>query len=74
LTVGISAYDEKYAKNLRFHYANRDASELARVIIDTQGSPLYVDVRPQVLRDRIRRTVLAFPENPGMLLGAEYAN
>jgi hypothetical protein len=35
LTVGISAYNEDYAKNLRLHYADRDAHDLASAIVNT---------------------------------------
>jgi len=48
LTVGISAYNEDYAKDLRLQYADRDARDLASAIANTQGS-LYADVKPQVL-------------------------
>jgi hypothetical protein len=50
LAVGISAYNEDYAKSLRLHYADRDANDLASAIVTTQGS-LY-QVRPQVLLDK----------------------
>jgi WD40 repeat protein len=50
LAVGISAYNEDYAKSLRLHYADRDAHDLASAITTTQGS-LY-QVRPQVLLDK----------------------
>jgi uncharacterized caspase-like protein len=50
LTVGISAYNADYAKNLRLRYADRDASDLASAISSTQGS-LY-QVKPQVLLDK----------------------
>jgi WD40 repeat protein len=50
LAVGISAYNEDYAKSLRLHYADRDANDLASAIINTQGS-LY-QVKPQVLLDK----------------------
>ncbi len=33
LTIGISAYNEDYAKNLRLHYADRDAHDLVPGII-----------------------------------------
>ena len=36
LTIGISAYNEDYAKNLRLHYADRDARDLASAIVNTQ--------------------------------------
>jgi hypothetical protein len=48
LAIGISAYNEDYAKNLRLQYADRDARGLASAIANTQGS-LYADVKPQVL-------------------------
>ena len=47
LAVGVSAYNEDYAKSLRLRYADRDANDLASAIVNTQGS-LY-QVRPQVL-------------------------
>jgi uncharacterized caspase-like protein len=50
LAVGISAYNQDYAKSLRLHYADRDAHDLASAINTTQGS-LY-QVRPQVLLDK----------------------
>ena len=40
LTIGISAYNEDYAKNLRLHYADRDAHDLASAIVNTQERPL----------------------------------
>jgi WD40 repeat protein len=52
LAIGISAYnDEDYAKNLRLHYADRDARDLASAIANTQGS-LYADVKTQMLLDK----------------------
>jgi hypothetical protein len=51
LAIGISAYNEDYAKNLRLQYADRDARDLASAITNTQGS-LYADVTPQVLLDK----------------------
>jgi WD40 repeat protein len=50
LTIGISAYNEERAKHLRLQFAERDATELARTLIDTQSS-LYAEVWPQVLTD-----------------------
>jgi WD40 repeat protein/uncharacterized caspase-like protein len=50
LAVGISAYNEDYAKSLRLHYADRDANDLASAIVGTQGS-LY-QVQPQVLLNK----------------------
>jgi WD40 repeat protein len=50
LAIGISAYNKAYAKNLRLHYASRDASDFASAIAATQDS-LY-QVRPQVLTDK----------------------
>jgi WD40 repeat protein len=50
LAIGVSAYNEDYAKNLRLQYAGHDARDLASAIANTQGS-LYADVRPQVLVD-----------------------
>jgi WD40 repeat protein len=50
LAIGISAYNEEYAKNLRLQYADRDASDLASAIVNTQSS-LY-QVQPLVLLDK----------------------
>jgi WD40 repeat protein len=50
LAIGISAYNQEYAKNLRLHYADRDANDLASAIVNTQSS-LY-QVQPQVLLDK----------------------
>jgi WD40 repeat protein len=50
LAIGISAYNEEYAKNLRLHYADRDANDLASAIVNTQSS-LY-QVQPQMLLDK----------------------
>jgi WD40 repeat protein len=51
LTVGISAYNEDYAKNLLLHYADRDAHDLASAIVNTQEG-LYAHVDAQVLLDK----------------------
>ncbi len=51
LAIGISIYNDAYAKNLRLHYADRDAHDLASAIVNTQGS-LYARVLPQVLLDK----------------------
>ncbi len=51
LAIGISAYNEDYAKNLRLQFADRDARDLASAIANTQGS-LYADVKPQMLLDK----------------------
>jgi WD40 repeat protein len=51
LTIGISLYNEDFAKNLRLHYADRDAHDLASAILNTQTS-LYADVKPQRLLNR----------------------
>ena len=50
LAVGISAYNEEYAKHLRLNYAHRDANDLASALANTQDS-LY-QVRLQMLLDR----------------------
>ena len=50
LAIGISAYNEEYAKNLRLHYAARDANDLASAIVNTQGS-LY-QVKPRCCSTR----------------------
>ena len=51
LTIGISAYNEDYAKNLRLHYADRDAHDLASAIVNTQEG-LYSHVDAQALLDK----------------------
>ncbi len=48
LAIGISVYNEDYAKNLRLHYADRDARDLANAVVNTQVG-LYSRVIPQVL-------------------------
>jgi uncharacterized caspase-like protein len=50
LTVGISQYNEDYAKKLRLHYADRDARDLASAIVNTQDN-LYQG-QPQVLVEK----------------------
>ncbi len=40
LTIGIDHYNEDYAKNLRLHYADRDARDLASAIVNTQERAL----------------------------------
>jgi hypothetical protein len=50
LTIGIDQYNEEYAKNLRLHFAARDARDLASAIINTQDA-LY-RVKPTVLIDK----------------------
>lgn len=51
VTIGISAYNEEYAKNLRLAYADCDARDLASVLVNTQGS-LYARMCPQVLLNK----------------------
>jgi hypothetical protein len=51
LTIGISAYNEDYAKNLRLYYADRDARDLASAISSTQEG-LYSHVDTQALLDK----------------------
>ncbi len=50
LAIGIDQYNEEYAKNLRLHFADRDAHDLASAIVNTQ-SALY-QVKPMVLLDK----------------------
>jgi hypothetical protein len=52
LAIGIDAYNEEYAKNLRLNYADRDAHDLASAIVNTQAGGLYAAVEPQVLLDK----------------------
>ena len=49
VAIGISAYNEEYAKSLRLNYAHRDAIALCNTIASTQDS-LY-QVNPQLLTD-----------------------
>ncbi|HTW28383.1 MAG TPA: caspase family protein, partial [Acetobacteraceae bacterium] len=49
LTIGISAYNPDYARTLRLHYADRDASDLASAITSTQGSLYAGGIREMVL-------------------------
>jgi len=51
LAIGISAYNEDYGKNLRLHYADRDAHDLASAIVNTQAG-LYSHVDAQALLDK----------------------
>jgi hypothetical protein len=48
LTIGISVYNQENASNLHLQFAERDASDFATALCDTQGS-LYAEVCPQVL-------------------------
>ena len=48
LAIGISVYNADYAKNLRLHYADRDAHDLASAIASTQEG-LYSRVTAQAL-------------------------
>jgi hypothetical protein len=50
LAIGISVYNEKYAKRLRLCFASRDANDLASAIVTTQTG-LYGEVLAQVLVD-----------------------
>jgi hypothetical protein len=51
LTIGISNYNEDYARNLRLQFADRDAHDLASALVNTQAS-LYARVTPQVLLNK----------------------
>jgi hypothetical protein len=51
LAIGISTYNDDYARTLRLTYADQDARDLASAISNTQGS-LYARIIPQVLRNR----------------------
>jgi outer membrane protein assembly factor BamB len=50
LTVGISEYGDK-ARNLRLHFAARDAQDVASALLNTQGGGLYAEVKPMFLHD-----------------------
>jgi WD40 repeat protein len=59
LTIGISAYNEEYATNLRLHYADRDARDLASAISSTQeGLYSHVDTQALVDKDATRAGIL----------------
>ncbi len=51
LAIGIDAYDKDYANTLHLNYADKDASDLASAIVNTQGS-LYAQVLAQVLLNK----------------------
>jgi hypothetical protein len=48
LTIGISDYGGK-ASDLRLKFAERDARDVARVLVDTQDGGLYADIKLQSL-------------------------
>jgi hypothetical protein len=50
LTIGISDYGDK-ARNLRLHFAARDAQDVASALLNTQGGGLYAEVKPMFLHD-----------------------
>jgi WD40 repeat protein len=50
LTIGISDYGDK-ARNLRLHFAARDAQDIASALLNTQGGGLYAEVKPMFLHD-----------------------
>jgi uncharacterized caspase-like protein len=50
LTIGISEYGDK-ARNLRLHFAARDAQDVASALLNTQGGGLYAEVKPMFLHD-----------------------
>jgi WD40 repeat protein len=50
LTVGISDYGDR-ARNLRLHFAARDAQDVASALLNTQGGGLYAEVKPMFLHD-----------------------
>jgi WD40 repeat protein len=59
LTIGISAYNEDYAKNLRLNYADRDAHDLASAIASTQdGLYSHVDTQALLNEDASRSGIL----------------
>jgi hypothetical protein len=59
LTIGISAYNTDYAKNLLLHYADRDAHDLASAIGSTQkGLYSQVDVQALLNQDATRGGIL----------------
>lgn len=51
LTIGISTYNEEYAKNLRLMHAKQDAADRATSLLSTQGN-VYRGILPQFLADR----------------------
>lgn len=50
LAVGVSLYNEKYARHLRLHFAEKDARDLATALNITQNQ-LWVAGSQQTLRD-----------------------
>jgi WD40 repeat protein len=59
LAIGISAYNDDYAKNLLLHYADRDAHDLASAIANTQeGLYSRVDAQALLNQDASRGGVL----------------
>jgi WD40 repeat protein len=56
LTIGISKYNEEFAKHLQLQFAERDASDLALALSNTQGS-LYDKVLPQALLDAAAKRI-----------------
>jgi WD40 repeat protein len=50
LTVGISEYGDR-ARNLRLHFAARDAQDVASALLNTQGGGLYAEVKLMFLHD-----------------------
>jgi hypothetical protein len=58
LAIGISAYNEEYAKNLRLHYADRDANDLASALLNTQSSLYQVQSQVLVEKDANRHGIM----------------
>lgn len=51
LAIGISDYNQDYAKQLHLNYAEHDARDLASALVNTQDR-LYAQVLPQMLPDK----------------------
>ena len=58
LAIGISAYNQEYAKNLRLHYADRDANDLASALLNTQSSLYQVQSQVLVEKDANRHGIM----------------
>jgi hypothetical protein len=59
LAIGISSYNEDYSKNLRLHYADRDAHDLTSAMINTQeGVYSHVDAQALMNKDATRGGIL----------------
>ena len=63
LTNGIDQYNEEYAKNLRLHFADRDAHDLASAIVNTQSALYQVQQTVLLDKDANKKGILQALEN-----------